>query len=109
MVVVEPVRVGDMSLPIFNGVIKDVSLLQTSWSAMLNPVINRATNQANVLENVSLKTGTNVVNHLLGRRMQGWFIVDLQGIATIYRSAPFDNLTLTLTSSAPVIVNIGVF
>lgn len=41
--------------------------------------------------------------------MQGWFLVDIQGPATIYSSAPFNNLTLTLTSNTAVTVSIGVF
>lgn len=98
-----------MSLPIFNGVDRNLSMLQTAWSAMINPFLSRPTNQTNVVSNVSLINGVTVVNHLLGRVPQGWFITDINGTATIYRSAPFNPLTLTLTSSADVTVSIGVF
>ena len=98
-----------MALPIVNGVDKNLSMLQTTWAAIINPFLGRATNQANVLNNVKLVSGTNVINHLLGRQMQGWSIVDIQGAATIYRSAPLSATTLTLTSSAAVTVSIEVF
>ena len=98
-----------MSLPIFNGVDKNLSMLQTAWSAMINPFLGRPTNQTNIVSNISLINGVTVVNHLLGRTPQGYFITDINGAATIYRSKPFDPLTLTLTSSAAVVVSIGVF
>lgn len=97
------------ALPIYQGVDKNLGILQTAWSAMLNPFLSRPTNQANVLANVKLTTGSNPISHLLGRAPQGWYLTDIQGAATIYRSAPFDPLFLTLTSSADVTVNIGVF
>jgi hypothetical protein len=98
-----------MSLPIFNGVDKNLSMLQTAWSSMINPFLGRPTNQTNVIQNVSLISGVTVVNHLLGRVPQGWFITDINGAATIYRSAAFNPLTLTLTSNAAVVASIGVF
>lgn len=88
---------------------KDFGLLQTTWSALIDPIIGRAQNKANIISNVSLNNGVTVVNHLLGRKMQGWYLADIQGAATIYRSQPLNDQTLTLTSSAAVTVNIGVF
>lgn len=84
-------------------------LMQTQWAAILNPVVSNPLNAINILKSVSLANGSNVINHGLGQQQQGWFITDIQGSATIYRSAPFNNLTLTLTSSAAVTVDIGVF
>jgi hypothetical protein len=86
-----------------------LSLLQSSWSSDLNPLIANPVNSVNVLKNISLKIGSNVINHKLGRNMQGWFITDIDGVATIYRSAPMNDLTLTLTSSAAVTIQLGVF
>lgn len=81
----------------------------TKWSAELNPVLANPTNNVSVLEGVVLKNGATVINHKLGRTMQGWFIVDQTAAASIYRSQPFNSLTLTLTSNAAVTVNLGVF
>jgi hypothetical protein len=68
-----------------------LSLLQSSWSSDLNPLIANPVNSVNVLKNISLKIGSNVINHKLGRNMQGWFITDIDGVATIYRSAPMND------------------
>ena len=85
--------------------------LLTKWSSELNPLLANPLNNSQILENVVLIDGTNVINHKLGRVMQGWFIIDQNAAASIYRvpTSPFNNLTLTLSSSAAVTVNIGVF
>ena len=79
------------------------------WASQLNPVLANPMNSVSIIKGVSLVNGQTVINHLLGRQMQGWFLTDVNGAATIYRSAPMNNLTLTLTSNAAVTVNIGVF
>lgn len=81
----------------------------TIWSSVLNPVIQNPMNSMQILDNLSLVSGVNIINHKLGRMMQGWFVIDIQGIATLYRSSPFNDKTLTLTVSAPVVVSLGVF
>lgn len=86
-----------------------IEQMQQKWKSQLDPLIVNPMNNANLLKNISLVTGVNVINHLLGRQMQGWFIADIQGAAQIYRSAPFNNLTLTLTSDADVTISLGVF
>ena len=40
---------------------------------------------------------------------QGWIISDQSAAASIYRSAAFNDLTLTLTSSAPCTINLVVY
>ena len=89
----------------------NLSAMQTRWKALLDPFLGNPSNSASILQGVSLINGTNVINHKLGRVMQGWFVTDQQGVASIYRpnTAPFNNLTLTLISSAAVTVNLGVF
>lgn len=83
--------------------------MQTKWAGQLNPLLSNPINSVLVLKNISLLTGDNVINHLLDRVQQGWFLTDIQGAADIYRSAAFNKLTLTLNTSADVIVSIGVF
>ena len=89
----------------------NLSAMSTRWKAIIDPFLGNPSNSSNILSNVSLIEGTNVINHKLGRSMQGWFITDQQGAANIYRpnTAPFNSLTLTLISSAAVTVNLGVF
>ena len=55
-----------------------------------------------ILQNIALNNGVTAVNHILGKQKQGWSLSDIQGAATIYRSAPFNAATLTLTSNAAV-------
>ena len=83
--------------------------LLTKWSSILNPLLANPFNNITILPTVSLTTGVNNINHLLGRMQKGWIIIDIQGPATVYRSQPFNNTTLTLTSSANVTLTIGVF
>lgn len=85
---------------------KNFQLLQTSWSAELNPLLSNPLSNGIFLSNVLLINGSNTINHLLGRKMQGWFITDQNASASIYRSQPLNAQTLTLTSNANVTVTI---
>lgn len=102
-----------MSLPIFKTEDKDLMLLQTKWSNKLNPVIDSAINNGYILQSISLVSGANVVNHLLGRNLQGWMIARMRSPgATIYDTQdanPTPAVTLLLHSSATVVVDILVF
>lgn len=98
-----------MALPLQQTDDKDLSLLQTKWKSQIDPVLANPMTDMSILKNVNLIAGSTVINHLLGRNQQGWVVIDIQAPATIYRSAQFNNLTLTLTSSAAVTVSIGVF
>lgn len=81
----------------------------TRWKAALDPVLAQPLNSSNLVQNVALINGTTVVNHGLGRKPQGWIISDANAAATIYRSAPFNSLTLSLTSNAAVTISLVVF
>lgn len=98
-----------MSLTQFQSNNRDFQLMQNSWAAQINPLLSQPLNNGLILKNISLINGTTVVNHLLGRNLQGWFLVDSDAAATIYRSAPKNNLTLTLTSDAALLADIFVF
>lgn len=98
-----------MLLPKFNTNDHSLMLLQTKWSSILNPLLSNPITQGILLKNISLKNGSNVINHLLGQSPQGWQIIDIDASANIYRSAPFNDLTLTLTSSAACLVSLYVF
>lgn len=86
-----------------------LDLMQTRWKAVLDPLLKNPISGSSILSSIQLNSGTTVINHKLGRQMQGWFIIDITGPATIYRAAPFNNKTLTLNSSASVTVSLGVF
>lgn len=72
------------------------NLANAKWSASLNPLINNPLNQASVLTNIQLQPGTNVINHMLGKTMQGWFLVDVQASVQ-----PALNINLSVSATVP--------
>lgn len=96
-----------MGLPLFNKANdQNFSLMQTSWKSQIDPLIINSITKGNQKSNVSLIIGENVINHLLGRNMIGWFITDITSGAQVYRSQPMNDKTLVLTSNAIATVNI---
>ena len=90
----------------------DWNMAQNRWASILNPVISSPIVNGLLLTNVSLINGTTVINHKLGRKLQGWILVGINGAATIYdnqASNQMTDLTLSLTSDADVICSIWVF
>jgi len=83
--------------------------MQLKWKSIIDAFIGNPSNDVSILKNVVLINGVTVVPHKLTQTMQGWRIVDINGAATIYRSAPFNAKTLTLTSNAAVTVALEVF
>lgn len=82
---------------------------QTKWASQIDPVLSEPIINGNLLSNVQLNNGVTVIDHLLSRMQQGWVITDMQGAATVYRSSPFNNLTLSLTSNAAITISLWVF
>lgn len=102
-----------MSLPIFHAFDeKNFGLLQTNWASQINPLLGNPVANGIILKNVALINGTTVVNHLLGRRLQGWVVTRQRAAASIYDlqdQNQMQNLTLVLSSSASVVVDIYVY
>lgn len=94
-----------MSLPLHLS----LELMSQKWKSQLDPLLVIPMLDGIQLNNVALINGATVINHKLQRQMQGWMMTDINGAATIYRSQPFNPTTLTLTSSAAVVVSIWVF
>lgn len=88
---------------------KTLNLLQTKYRAILNPLIALPILNGNQLLAQPLVIGSNVINHRLGRMQQGYLITDLTGPATVYRSASFNDKTLTLTSNANCNISLWCF
>lgn len=82
------------------------------WASILNPIVSNPANNSLILKNQSLTTGANVINHKLGRILQGWIIVRQRALASVYDTQDTNQmpqLTLNLVSSANVTVDIEVF
>ena len=90
----------------------DLSLLQTTWARLIEPVISRAQNNSTILEDVELESGDNIIKHTLNRKLQGWRIVRIRAAAMIYDKQD-DNanptVNLVLNSSAAVTIDLEVF
>ena len=102
-----------------------LSQMQTRWKSLLDPILSNVLNSANILQEVELVSGSNVINHKLGRKLQGWSIVRRRqwtssGTPTSYditdtqASNQSSALTLNLyctqgTTANPVVVDIEVF
>jgi hypothetical protein len=96
-------------LPLYKTEDQVLQLWQTKWKAELDPVLSNPILNGTLLESVSLANGVTVVNHRLGRRPRGWFIVDINAAATVYRSQPLTEKTITLTSDAAATCKLWVF
>lgn len=89
-----------------------LELMQTSWASQLNPLIANPLTKGVILENISLQTGVNVINHKLGRNLQGWFTSRIRSPATISDQQDANQtpqLTLVLVASAATNINLVVF
>lgn len=86
--------------------------MQTTWATALNPVVANPLVQGQLLTNITLANGNSVINHKLGRKLQGWFVVGINGPATIYDTQAgnqMPELTLNLISNATCTVALWVF
>lgn len=101
-----------MRLPQFQSDDQNMQLMQNRWAALIEPPLSQPIIQGVLLKDVSLDAGANVINHRLGRALQGWLVVRQRAAAQLYDTQDDNtrpNLTLLLTSSAPVSVDIWVF
>jgi hypothetical protein len=100
---------GNVNLPFQYSDNPDLNKLQTKWISILNPIISVPLLSGVQLDDIVLKTGVNVINTTLQRMQQGWIITDIDTAITLFRSQPFNQLTLTLTASAPCTVSLWVY
>lgn len=98
-----------MALNLFQSPDQILMLMQRQWSSQINPLLAVSLTQGSLLSNITIINGSNTFNHYLGRQMQGWFITDQNALASIYRSAPLNSQTLTLTSNAAVTIALWIF
>ena len=85
---------------------------QNTWATILEPIVSNPIVNGLILKSVTLASGSNTINHRLGRKLQGWYIVRQRSAASVYDTQDSNQtpeLTLTLESSAAVTVDIGVF
>lgn len=89
-----------------------LNMFQANVAAALIPTFNNPLINGRMITGKVLASGSNIINHGLGRDLQGWFIVGINGAAVIYDTQATNanpSLTLLLTSNATVTVNLFVF
>jgi hypothetical protein len=89
-----------------------ISQMQTKWKSALDPLLGNPSLNTSILANVSLASGSNIINHGLGRNLTGWRVVRCRASATFYDTQDANShpsLTLLLTSSAAVVIDLEVF
>jgi hypothetical protein len=96
-------------LPIFQSMVKELMLLQTRWSSLINPVLDNPIVKGRIVREVALGVTSVEVNHRLGRTPQGWLIIDSNANETVWRTSPLNQTTLELTASGPVTVSLYIF
>ena len=96
--VVAPVKVGHQT---------DARSVARVVEQSLAELVQDTPAAGNMVE-ADLISGTTLVNHGLGRQPIGWALADINGAATVYRSA-WDSSKLSLVSSAAVSAKIWVW
>jgi hypothetical protein len=101
-----------MQLPYFQSSLPILNQLQTKWQSILNPLLGNPLTQGIILNKIVLSSGSNTINHTLGRALVGWSIIRQRASASVYDnqdSNQMPTLTLILISSADVTVDLEVF
>lgn len=89
-----------------------ISRVQDNVDTAINALPSIQIIQGQLLTNIKLVNGTNIIEHKLGRELIGWFTTRLRGAAQIYDEQDTNrssNLTLILNSNINVTVDLWVF
>lgn len=99
-------------LPLQKTSDQDLSLIQTRWKSVLDPIIANPANNSLILANLTLASGANTINHMLGQKLQGWVVIGNDSSTTFYDSQAINQqpqLTLILNASGACVINLLVF
>ncbi len=89
-----------------------LNMIQDNISEAVNPITTQPILNGNILTNVSLAIGDNTIQHQLGRRLVGWYLVRVRGSVLVYDNQDANltpDVTLLLVASAARVVDIAVF
>lgn len=91
---------------------REINQIQDNVAKVLNQLTPNPLLSGNLLQGVALVTGTNIINHLLGRNLIGWYTTRVRGACQLYDTQDTNltpNLTLVIESDADVTVDLAVF
>lgn len=84
-------------------------MMQTRWKSIIDPLLANLLNNSILLEDITVVTGDNLINHKLGRVPVGFITVNSNTLVSFYRSAPFNSVNMVLNASSGGIVSLVVF
>lgn len=85
-------------------------LAQTRWPSIINPMLSLPILNGNMISNINLIANKpQVINHLLQKMPQGWFLTDNTANTVIWRTAVFNNTTISLESTSDTIISFWIF
>jgi hypothetical protein len=84
-------------------------LARTKWSSAINPLLANLFTQGVQISNVQVSTTQTTIPHKLGRLPVGWIVTDANAGVMVYRSANFNDSTLSLTASGTATISLWVY
>lgn len=87
-------------------------LAKNRWPSQLNPLLQNPICNGNILPDIKLSPGVNVINHLLGYNLSGYLIIQKSANASIYDNQinnQTPRTTLVLVSDINVTISLYVF
>lgn len=86
------------------------SLANPKWAAEINPILAKPILAGNQINGILLAANTpTAINHLLQRTPQGWFLVDINASAAVWRTTTWTTTTITLETSAKVTISLYIY
>lgn len=90
------------------GAERTQNMLQDNVNAQFQTLALKQLLNGHLIQNVDLIIGNNNIDHGLQSKLTGWFITDIDGVASIYKVSS-NVRQITLNSSAIVTVSMWVF
>jgi hypothetical protein len=84
-------------------------VLMPKWKSQLDPVIANLLLNGQQINDVDLSTSDTVIPHNLGQVPQGWLLADQNTNATVFRTQPMTNSSITLQATSACTVNLWIY
>lgn len=87
-------------------------LANPRWASILNPLLANPLVNGRILQDEEVASGRNIINHGLGRKLQGYIVTLNNANVTFYDSQATNqmpDLTLILNASGAATINLYVF